>query len=55
MIVSVSFWHFLVTFSSNPAMQALYDRGCDNWLTICNVNFTLEHEEGSCSYLKQVG
>ena len=39
---------------STVACKGLYDRGCDNWLTLCNVNFTLEHEEGSCSYLKQV-
>jgi len=39
--------------SADPSCGGLYDRGCDNWLTICNVNFTLEHEEGSCSYLKQ--
>ena len=31
----------------------LYDRGCDNWVTICDANFTLETEEGSCSYLKK--
>lgn len=39
--------------SADPSCGGLYDRGCDNWLTLCNVNFTLEHEEGSCSYLKQ--
>eukprot|EP00434_Breviolum_minutum_P041687 symbB.v1.2.037087.t1/scaffold5382.1/size27800/2 len=37
--------------SADPSCGGLYDRGCDNWLTICNVSFTLEHEEGSCSYL----
>eukprot|EP00435_Cladocopium_sp_Y103_P004269 s2316_g1.t1 len=39
--------------SADPSCGGLYDRGCDNWLTLCNVNFTLEREEGSCSYLKQ--
>eukprot|EP00438_Fugacium_kawagutii_P035609 Skav231839 [mRNA] locus=scaffold2215:144409:169507:+ [translate_table: standard] len=39
--------------SSDPSCGGLYDRGCNNWLTICNVNFTLEREEGSCSYRKQ--
>ena len=31
----------------------LYDQGCDNWVTLCDADFTLESEEGSCSYLKK--
>ncbi|CAE7251463.1 SSPO [Symbiodinium natans] len=39
--------------SADPTCGGLYDHGCDNWVTLCNTNFTLESEEGSCSYLKK--
>ncbi|CAE7555101.1 Hmcn1 [Symbiodinium pilosum] len=39
--------------SADPTCGGLYDRGCDNWVTMCDANFTLESEEGSCSYLKK--
>ena len=31
----------------------MYDQGCDNWVTLCDADFTLESEEASCSYLKK--
>lgn len=42
-----------VFFSLFMAFGGLYDRGCMNWVTICNGNFSLELEEGSCVYSKQ--
>ncbi|CAE7739327.1 Sspo [Symbiodinium sp. CCMP2592] len=39
--------------SADPTCGGLYDQGCDNWVTLCDADFTLESEEGSCSYLKK--
>ncbi|CAJ1436901.1 unnamed protein product [Effrenium voratum] len=39
--------------SADPTCGGLYDKGCDNWVTICNKNFIMEAEEGSCIYQKQ--
>ncbi|CAJ1335935.1 unnamed protein product [Effrenium voratum] len=39
--------------SADPNCGGLYDQGCNNWLTICDVGLTLEAEEGSCSYMKK--
>ena len=37
-----------------PLLPAgMYDQGCDNWVTLCDADFTLESEEASCSYLKK--
>ena len=41
------------SFVLRSCPSGLYDRGCDNWVTMCDANFTLESEEGSCSYLKK--
>ncbi|CAE7315846.1 Hmcn1 [Symbiodinium pilosum] len=37
----------------DPNCGALYDQGCNNWLTICDVGFVLEAEENACSYVKK--
>ncbi|CAE7454323.1 Hmcn1 [Symbiodinium sp. CCMP2456] len=39
--------------SADPTCGGMYDQGCDNWVTLCDADFTLESEEASCSYLKK--
>lgn len=39
--------------SVDPTCGGLYDKGCNNGLTICDVGMLLEPEEKSCSYVKK--